>query len=460
MIKIPHFYDDPHYSNKNEFEIAKHVVTSGTPFSSDELFTIVRQRESKRISVIGGAGFGKTTELKKLARKLVNTNCSKEYPPNREEPPVVHFIDIKKIRSKPSTTLYNILFEHDIEHVDDRKRLFEWFKNNQSKVIILLDGLDQSLWNTDEVHGEVPDWEEASTGALMYNLLSGNILPDVTVVMTSRENAMTTLPEKARPKIIVALKGLKKDDAIKLFSELLHDESDITHQNIKNLDIITIPIYTIFTAVVCKYCAGRKEKTPEYVTGLLAKIFEIFIKNKCEQMRKKAYEDTHKTSEQILLENVEVLHKIMKMAYEGMKEGRMTFEEKHLNQCELTVDQVADLMRKVPGGSINFFEGVEILIFSHQTLQEFLSACYISKIDQSFRSMIRRRDFKSIVRRHFVGYWDRSHWITVIQYLYGIIFNSEVKFDQGLHKGRYFLKYSLCKCRCSPEKGEESRIPS
>ena len=156
-------------------------------------------------------------------------------------------------------------------------------------------------------------------------------------------------------------------------------------------------------------------------------------------MRKKADEDTHKTSEQILLENVEVLHKIMKMAYEGMKDGRMTFEEKHLSQCELTVDQVADLMRKVPGGSINFFEGVEILIFSHQTLQEFLSACYISKIDQSFRSRITHRDFKSTVRKHFGEDWGESHWITVIQYLYGIMFNSEVKFDKGLLKGKYFF---------------------
>ena len=412
MKKIPNYYHGIVSKKDNEFEVAKRVAAMGTPISSEELIKDVYRGQYKRLGLVGGAGFGKTTVLKEFSQKLMALNERKEYECDLEERSMVVFLDAKNVTPEESTTLEEILFEQ--VEADGRKCLLKWVEQNQSKVTILLDGLDQSNWPTDEPYKNVKWDKKASTGTLLYNLMSKNIFPNVTLVVTSRENAMTTLPETARPEAIVALAGLRKEDAITLLSELLGGVSNKIYQSIKNLNLITIPIYVIFTAAVCKFCAEEDDKMPEYASGLLAKILEMSIRST--QMR-----DT----------NIEILHKMMSMAFEGMKDRRMIFKKEHLERHGLTREQVKDIMSTVlkknmhPG---DFMEGDLLLIFCHQTLQEFLSACFISKMNYD--------DFYSFIQSELGSAdWKYSHWFTVILYLYGIVFNSEVEFDESLHKG-------------------------
>ena len=395
---------------ENEFQILRRVSASGKPISNEKLLEMISNSESKRIVLAGAAGFGKTTELKKLAQKLLDRSEEKEGESAKGHP-IVHFIDAKKIIRKPLTTLDDMLFEGDIRTKNNRELLLQWFEENQSRIIILIDGLDQCTCDLKASH------ENGSTGSLMHNLMSGDILKDATVVMTSREHTITTLPEHARPDFIIALTGLEKQDAIQLISDLLQDHGNEARHDINNMDIITIPIYAIFTAIVLNYCARNKKKTPKYVTGLLAKILEIFIR-----------------STQLRETDIGTLQKMMKMAYQGMEEGRMTFEVEHLKEHGLTREQVIDVMSEVPKETMHpglLMEGDLILIFCHQTLQEFLAACYISKMDMD--------NFMSVIQNQFRGDWNKSHWLTVIQYLYGITFNTKVRFEKDIHQGTYKL---------------------
>ena len=394
----------------------KKLVVAGEPITYEELFTEIRDGASRRVAVLGGAGYGKTTELKKLAQRMLREAAESEKEQNEEQFSIVQLLSLKDMPPKESTTLQDCLFGSDIRSADDRRRLIDWIQKNQEKAVILLDGLDQARYDTKLEHSKVSLWEEASTETLMYNLMSGNIFPNVKVIFSSREHAASTLPMKARPDLVVALAGFTQEHAMDLLLDLTEESSEsskIIEQKLGALlSMLVIPIYLIFTAVIYKYCKKKNEEMPKFVTELMAKIIGILPNN-----------------EHMQANMVSILNRLKKLAYQGMKDKRMSFDEKYLNEHGLTADEVFDLMAKVPIENMMCHRLLEkdfFYFFCHQSMEEFLAACYISEMSLD--------DFEKFAYDQVQDDDKFYYWSFVIQCLYGITLNSEIKLDESLHK--------------------------
>lgn len=410
MKRIESYYEGKHCKEaKDEFkimyQISKHLVSAGDAITEDEFLHAVADGSSKRIALVGRAGVGKTTELKKLAQKLLDRKSDIKNDVNQEY--IVHFIDLKSMRNKQSVTLQDFLFEDDFEKKADREFLLKWVAENQTGVVFLIDNLELANWKTSLVYKNISWQEEASTGTLMYNLLTGNIFPNVKIVLASRESALFTLPLHARPELIVALNGFKMEDAKSLLDELIAEADDRGLNNIENLDSFT-PVYIIFAALLYKSCADAKDRFPKYRTEFLAKILEVFTTDA----------ETQET-------NIDILCKMMSMAYEGLKDKQTVFKESDLSKHGLTFKDVSDITSEVPKGNIHpgiLMKGHMVKTFCYQILQEFLAACHISKMSFSYYEIF----IEHQARR------DREHWLVVLQFLCGITMNSHVKFDERL----------------------------
>ena len=365
--------------NEDELELAKRIVTAGKSVGHAEFVKAVVDGASKRMVLIGGAGFGKSTEIKKLGKQLLEGACGANDQTNGKQPKIIHIMNLKDVKPEKKTTLQDVLFGSDFEHLEERKYLLEHIERNQSKAFILMDGLDQTRFDTrsDQPKGEY--WEKASTETLMYNVLSGHILPNVKIVVASREHAVSTLPEEARPDYVVALAGFKEEHARNLFLQLVSKDCNWLWQEIEQdlgflLSMLLIPIYLIFTAVVYQHCKKNKKPVPQYVTELLAKIVGLLP------------EDTKHMQKNIR----QILHKLKKLSYHGMREKRMSFDKTYLKKYGLSAKEVADLISKVPPDSTlpnRILEEDFLYFFCHQSMQEFLAACFIAEMNlKKFKS--------------------------------------------------------------------------
>ena len=97
-------------------------------------------------------------------------------------------------------------------------------------------------------------------------------------------------------------------------------------------------------------------------------------------------------------------------------------------------------MSKVPPDSTlpnRILEEDFLYFFCHQSMQEFLAACFIAEM--------KLKKFKSFTAIEIMGEKAFEYWAVVIQYLSGIILNSEISMDGKLLKSKYCI-YELCSC--------------
>lgn len=170
----------------------------------------VGEEKLNALAIVGPPRSGKTTLLRRLARAIMDKRT--EYREN-ENPTernfryeLVCYIDVKDIELKESTDLADLLFGNLIEDKTCLEYGYLWFLENQSKVIIAFDGLDDAKWHFDRrCKRKVSPRDKANTATLMYNLLSRQLLPRTQIVVTSEKPAIAALPPEARPQYTVTL---------------------------------------------------------------------------------------------------------------------------------------------------------------------------------------------------------------------------------------------------------------
>nr|XP_039262556.1 uncharacterized protein LOC120338710 isoform X2 [Styela clava] len=240
----------------------------------------------------------------------------------------------------------------------------------------------------------------------MFNLLSGNLFPRVTLVISSREHRMASLPLELRPPLIIALAGLERDDTKKLFTAVVGETGEqswnkMTFQSPALVPLSSVPLFLIFNAIVHK---SNPENLPNTMTDVMTKVLHIFMRSSHIQEKK-------------LIEII--LHNLMKMSFEATREKRVIFNNTDLKNAGLTKEMVRDLIIEVPGGSSllnqHLLEGDTLMFFSHQILQEMLAALYIANMDLA--------TFQAFVTNEI----HKDHWSVVLRLLCGTVFDQKIK---------------------------------
>ena len=148
-----------------------------------------------KVLIEGDPGMGKTTYSQKLAYDWANKQ--NEWDPSFPEIEVLLLLRCNDIKSSIWRAIDDQILPEDIDE-KAKETFFKYIKENQSKVLLLLDGLDEADPRERDIY---------------LSLLTGKLLPDCHVVITSRHEVGKKLKVSRYCDNLWEIVGFTKEDS-------------------------------------------------------------------------------------------------------------------------------------------------------------------------------------------------------------------------------------------------------
>nr|XP_026690615.1 uncharacterized protein LOC101242293 isoform X2 [Ciona intestinalis] len=352
-------------------------------------------KEKRYIALIGDPGCGKTV----LSDRL-ETRCGC----------VCFHLKFMNLNYDSATliTLKELLLDFAHPELDQHTRdlAFEWVMKNQSKCSIMLDGYDQARWAMKENPPKVSYVTKSCVSDVISNLCCGNFLPMTQVLVTSRPYMMLPLPIRLRPHTTVYIQDLNFNDMRVLFHRIAGAKAEVLWDTInKNapqlLSLCLNPLMLNYT--VNAYLSQEDTKIDVITTStqLFSTVLEMLRRSK------------HTKHADI----TNLREKLGQIAYKATRAGTVLITDREMKAQGLDASLVQDVMVCVMGYrgcTDKLYDDDTLLCFSHQCLQEYLSAHHIV-FDMAFG------DFKKFVKEKL----DTDHWAVVRRFVSGLLIDNK-----------------------------------
>ncbi|XP_068569297.1 NLR family CARD domain-containing protein 3-like [Cebidichthys violaceus] len=282
--------------------------------------------------------------------------------------------------NKDDKSLHQLLTElhpavHDLKDSEDFVK---------AKVIVILDGLDESRLQLDFENKRVTSVNEVtSVGNLLANLIQGNLLHNAKLWITSRPAAANQIPAEFVD-MVTEISGFSDPQKEEYFrARFRHDvglaDGIISHiRSSQSLDIMCqIPIFCWIAAVLFKEIFGGEEKaeTPQTLTEMMAHF--LFTQTKLRS--RKFDQKTEKNKERLLKTHKEFLLKLGKLALVQLQKNNLIFYDEDLEEYGIDIQEAT-----IYSGFCTMvlreeqvFSQKKVFFFVHLTIQEFFAALFV-----------------------------------------------------------------------------------
>ena len=308
--------------------------------------------QPRTVLIEGTPGMGKTTYCKKLVYdwatgKPVADDCFPKFE-------TVLFLKCRDIKSNIWEAIDDQLLPLDIQE-DIREEFFTFIRNNQSSVLLVLDGLDELP------PSKLPEFSE---------IIQGRVLPKCHLVATSRHEA--GMKVRRYCDTILEIEGFTEEDARKFIHKYFKNVKDLAEElliklrNDKSLqDLTANPLNTALLCLFCEECRGI---FPESSTQLYLDIIECVLRR---FRRKKGLPETSEKLTELYKTELKLLGRI---ALKGLHEGNLDFDEHQLRNHNVELSGFGFLSVQ-PGGSK--MRPCRHYAFLHKSFQEIFAAYYL-----------------------------------------------------------------------------------
>lgn len=333
----------------------------------NQLFdTLNERRTPNKILVSGVAGIGKTVFVQKLLQDFSN---AVEY---QHFDFVLNFTfrDLNLI-NKPISLRQVICKKHG--HLS--QMLNDVFKNS-SKLLLILDGFDEfKSYNQLDLEQYIfdPD-EEAEIPQLIGSLIKGELLPDTTVLLTSRPTVISHIPVECIKRFVI-ITGFSVTEIEDYFQKFFGDKQVGSEQFLvvkENHFLFTLCYIPAFCWIVCSVLKGISTlhiERPKTMTDIYCHYLLVLLKYHAHQVSS--------------TKDGAVLHGILglgQIAYYSLLKHETLFYEKDLEMFhKLPKDIVNSFLDTTCVQELGYTEN--ILSFTHFTIQEFFAAFYYAHAD-------------------------------------------------------------------------------
>ena len=319
--------------------------------------------------LIGPPGVGKTT----LSKRLVKNQTYK----------LSLHLRCSKLNYRHDLTLRELLFSNAFTNLkftsEKYRKVFSWILANQSKCLLVLDGLDQAQFDlrnepTHENHNA-----RLSVSTIIACLFNKTFLPQVRVIVTSRPHALLPLHCSLRPDSIYQLQGLSQDDTATLLRCFAGDRFENMSRkftqlssNLEDLCRCPLILQMFYLSQI-----NPSENIGEATT--LTRIFATVLEN-------------FQHSKHNLANFQQIQFKLARLAYNTFIRNQIIITWADVSREGLGDHEIHDLIIVIPGYQGISFRVLDIdktLFFSHQLFHEYYCAWHAcTMIDEDFRGFL------------------------------------------------------------------------
>ncbi|KAM5191753.1 NACHT, LRR and PYD domains-containing protein 3-like [Mantella aurantiaca] len=324
------------------------------------------RRLPKKILVSGVAGIGKTVFVQKLIFDFSNRVSYQNFDF------VLNFTfrDLNLI-NKPVTLREIILKKHG--HLS--QMLDDIFKNSD-KLLVILDGFDEFKSSSQldlEEYVFDPD-QKAELTQLVGSLIKGELLPNASIVLTSRPAVINHIPVEFIDRFVI-ITGFSVTEIEDYFQKYFGDKEVGSEQFVvvkENHFLFTLCYIPAFCWIVCsvmKGCYNLHIERPKTMTDIYCHYLIVLLKYHMHQFSF--------TKDELALKGVLGLGQI---AYNSLLKHETLFYEADFEMFNTLPSDIANsFLDKTCVPELGYVENV--LSFTHFTIQEFFAAFYYVHVE-------------------------------------------------------------------------------
>ncbi|KAL2078968.1 hypothetical protein ACEWY4_024712 [Coilia grayii] len=329
-------------------------------------------RPPKRVLVTGVAGIGKTVLVQKI---LCDFGESMEH---LEFDFVIHltFRDLNLI-SKPVSFRDLVLRKNG--HL---AKCVDAVLVNESKLLIVLDGFDEfkhyRSCNVDAFVTE-PD-EESEVAEVLSSLIQGELLPEASVLLTSRPMAVSYVPVGSIDCFAV-ITGFSTAEIRDYFQRYFQQEQEAQQMfekvaaNELMLTLCYIPAFCHIVCSILKDSGGLSRESPKTMTDIYTQYLVALLRTHSSGRVDVCDGRQGDVGEQ--QRHKETVLKLGKLAYQKLMDHETLFYSRDLEAVEvLHCTIISTFLDKTSVQEPGFTE--DVFSFTHLTVQEFFAALHVS----------------------------------------------------------------------------------
>ena len=308
--------------------------------------------EPRTVLIEGKPGIGKTTYCKKYvydwATKKQNPyDCVTNIK-------VVFFLKCRDIKSDIWEAIDDQLLPRDVDE-DVKQQFFQFIRDNQSSILLILDGLD-----------ELPSTEMPT----ISEIIAGRVLPKCKVVATARHEAGVKVRKFCDT--LLEVEGFTEAEAREFIAKYFKEKSELAEKlsarisRDENLsEMCANPLNTVLLCLLCEEFDGT---LPEKRTTLFLNMIECVLRR---YRKKKELPDTKEDLKNLYKSQLKTLGFI---ALNCLKQDKLDFEENELGKHASDLAAFGFLSIH-PGGSK--LRPSLHYAFLHKSFQECFAAFYL-----------------------------------------------------------------------------------
>ena len=321
-----------------------------------DMFQIFQPHEEcsqpRRVLIEGQPRKGKTTYCQKIAYDWAKKQKGRD---SFADVQIVLLLKCRDIISGLWDAIDDQLLPREIDE-EERERFFIFIRKHQSKVLVVLDGLDELPTS------QLPKYEE---------VIQGRVLPKCYLVVTARHEAGIKVREYCHT--LLEVEGFTKTDAEIFIKRYFKEKESLAKELLDKLnsdetlqDLAASPLNA---ALLCLLCEDFHGKLPQSRTVLYFEIIECVLRRYRERIKL-----PEKDEDLVALYQVE-LKDLGYIALEGLKNDRMKFEQSAFQGSSSNAIIGFGFLSVEPGQSKR--RPSRCYAFLHKSLQEFLAAFYL-----------------------------------------------------------------------------------
>ena len=311
-------------------------------------------KQPRKVLIEGNPGMGKTTYCNKVAYDwAINIKSEGDCFPEFEMVLLLKCRDVE-IESDLWEAIDDQLLPGEI-HRKEREKFFECIRQNQSKVLLILDGLDELP------SSKLPEFTD---------IIQGKILPLCHLVVTARHEA--GIPMRKVCDTLLEIEGFTYQDSKEFIHKYFVGKEDLAEKLLDKIQneerLREMAANPLNTALLCLLCEDFQGILPESRTQLYSEIVQCVL---IRYRKKRGLPVENEDLIEIYKDQLKLLGLI---ALNGLYEDNMYFEDKKLSNKDADLPGFGFLSAQ-PGSSKR--RPCMCYGFTHKSFQEFFAAHYL-----------------------------------------------------------------------------------